>query len=219
MDNISLFDIEDTGISNYEIVPLILERLEKKYNKKFYIKCIGERYGTDKFDEVTAYCSPIEDEKFVFTVRFDMINEQIIEDDYYIRNNCYELEKNIEKILEENEIELINKVEIFGKNQIDEDMTVNEFSEKYTNANYISIIVINNEKFNGDLEKGFEYVRDKYNKIYLKTIIYIVDGKDYEILSQESKIVPYFSTTTIEKYNIKEQHNISIHQGRVIKIK
>ena len=28
MDNISLFDIEDTGISNYEIVPLILERLE-----------------------------------------------------------------------------------------------------------------------------------------------------------------------------------------------
>lgn len=219
MDNISLFDIADTGVSNYEIVPLILEELEKKYIKTFCIKCIGERYGTDKFDEVTAYCSPIEDEKFVFTVRFDMINEQIIEDDYYIRNNCYELEKNIEKILEENEIELINKVEIFGKNQIDEEMTVSEFSEKYQNANYISIIVINNEKFNGNLEKGFEYVRDKYNKIYLKTIIYIVDGKDYEILSQESKIVPYFSTTTIEKYNIKEQHNISIHQGRVIKIK
>lgn len=219
MDNISLFELEDTGVSNQEIVPLIIRELEEKYNNRFLVKCIGERYGTDTFDEATAYCSPIENEKLVFTVKFDMIEEKLIDDDYYTKKNCFELEENIEAGLKQNGIEALNKAEIFGKNKIDENITVDEFSKKYTKANYISTIIIKNSQANKNLEDSFKYIRDKFEAINLKTLIYIIDENDYDIFTEQSKLVPYFSTTFIEKYNVIEKHNISVNKNQIIKIK
>ena len=43
-----------------------------------------------------------------------MIEEKLIDDDYYTKKNCFELEKNIEAGLKQKGIEALNKTEIFG---------------------------------------------------------------------------------------------------------
>ena len=219
MEEISLYDLPDLEINNYEMGVLVKKQLKEKYSQEFLVKCLGERYGTDKFDELTAYCSPEEKNDFVFTVKFDMVNEQIIDDDYFIRKNCFELEESIQNIFKQNNIESLSKVEVFGKNKIDCQMAVEDFIKTYPETNYLAIIIIKDNELNNSVEEIFESIAQIFNGIHLKTIIYSVDKDDFNIFIEKSKILPSISTTFIEKYNIKKQYYITIKENRIIRIK
>ena len=196
VEGVSIFDIEGLIISNTEIVEAIIKNLENKYKEKFKVLRIGNRYGTDKFGETVAYCS-LEEKDIIFEVLYDMSKEEIKYDDYYIKKMCYELEE----ILRENiEVKSIIKTEIIGKSKIDSEYTITEFFEKYKNSNLLTTIVIENKITNKKLMKAYEKIKEKFENIYLKTLVFVLDKEDFQKLEEKAKTLTSLSLTMIEKY-------------------
>lgn len=215
----SLFDIEENGLSNDVVSDLITQKLEEKYNQIFILKRIGNRYGTGKFDEVTAYCCPLNNKKMIFSVTFDMVKEMIIEDDFFLRNTCVELEEGLYNEFKKKNIESINKVEIIGKNRLDEILSVQEFSKKYTRSNFLATIIIRDEIAEKDLNYVFINIKNKFNSIYLKTLIYVMKDDDFDNCLEMSETLPALTTAFVEQYPVKNMHIIKVYKEEVIKIK
>lgn len=216
---ISLFDIAGNVISNSEVSRLIVQKLEEKYNEKFLVKMIGNRYGMGTFNEATAYCCPANCEKMIFTVTFDMVKEVLLSDDFFIKTTCYELEKNILNEFQKKKIDAFSKVEIFGKNTLDKIYSVQEFTDKYYQNNFLAIIVVKDDISEKKLNDIFSNIKNKFNNIYLKTLIYIMENSDFDKCHKLSETVPNLTTSFIEHYSIKYMNVVKVYKDEIIKIK
>ena len=215
LNEVSIFDVEGLVSSNTEIIESITERLDSKYNEKFKVLRIGNRYGTDRFSEATAYCG-LEDKEIVFEVLYDMSKDIIKYDDYYIKKMCYELEEDLRNNIE---TDLVVKTGVFGKSKLDSEYTIADFFDKYKSCNLLTTIVLKNRISNKELMKAYEKIKEKYENIYLKSLLFVIEQEDFQILKEKAKTLTDLSLTMIEKYNIKEKHIITIQNNEIIKIK
>ena len=215
---ISIFDVIGNGISNEELIEIIENKLQEKYKKEFKIKKIGNRYGTYTNDTVTTYCCPKDDENMMFTAKLNK-EKTVLEDDYLLRKVSYELEENIKKEFRQNNIEVIVKNKIIGKNQLQEFLSVQEFIDKHKGTNFLAYIISSQKISNETLKNIYEKLEQKYNGIHLKTLIYVINEEQYKECCETIKQSPTITETTIEKFVILEENIIKIQDGKIYKIK
>ena len=215
---ISIFDVIGNGISNEELIEIIQNKLQEKYKKEFKIKKIGNRYGTYTNDTVTTYCCPRDDENMLFTAKLNK-EKTVLEDDYLLRKVSYELEENIKKEFRQNNIEVIVKNKIIGKNQLEELLSVQEFIDKNRGSNFLAYIISSKKISNETLKNIYEKLEQQYKGIHLKTLIYLINEEQYKECCETIKQSPTITETTIEKFVILEENIIKIQDGKIYKIK
>ncbi len=216
--DISMFDIVENGVSNVEISSTIAEMLKSKYNKEFCIKMIGNRYGTSTDDTVTVFCFPKNNEKLLFTATLNK-EETILEDDYYLKKITFELQENIKDIFKTHGNDTIVKTEIMGLNQLEENLGILEFIDKYADTNFLSYIICSKIISDDILKEIYYEIEKKYKNIHLKTLVYFIDERDFEEFCELSKKIPSVTDAIIKKSNVIEEKIIKIFEGNVIIIK
>ena len=217
MEGISIFNVIGNGISNQEISNKIIEMLNKKYNQKFLVKRIGNRYGANNTDSVTTYCNPENNEELIFTTTLNKEQTEI-EDDYKLRCVEFELEKFMKSIFQKNNIDIIVKVKTIGKNKVENFFKVQEFVDTYNETNFLAHIVGYETITDDTLKKVYELLNAKYRNIYLNNLIYTIDENEFKEFYDITKTLPQINTSLIEQYNIKNEIIIKIKEGRLYKI-
>ena len=214
----SIFDIIGNGISNEEISNVIKLKLYEKYGKEFIVKMIGNRYGMDSNDTVTTFCSPKDNDRLLFTAILNK-EQTILKDDYIFRSMKFELEECIEKLFEEKNFDVIVRIETIGINKFDEKLTVQEFIDKFNNFNFLAYIITKDVVSKEILKEIYESLRNKYNNIYLKSLIYMLEEEDFYECFETIKSSPVISIAFIEQYVIKDEIIMNIVNEKVFIIK
>lgn len=214
----SIFDIIGNGISNEEISNVIKLKLHEKYGEEFVVKMIGNRYGMDSNDTVTTFCSPKDNDRLLFTAILNK-EQTILKDDYIFRSMKFELEECIEKLFEEKNFDVIVRIETIGINKFDEKLTVQEFIDKFNNFNFLAYIITKNIVSKEILKEIYENLRNKYNNIYLKSLIYMLEEEDFYECFETIKSSPVISIAFIEQYVIKDEIIMNIVNDKVFIIK
>lgn len=218
MEGISIFNVIGNGISNQEISNKIIEMLNKKYNQKFLVKRIGNRYGANNTDSVTTYCNPENNEELIFTTTLNKEQTEI-EDDYKLRCVEFELEKYMKSIFQKNNIDIIVKVKTIGKNKLEKFLTVQEFIDIYNETNFLAHIVGYETITEDILKKVYGLLNAKYRNIYLNSLIYTIGENEFKEFYDITKTLPQINTSLIEQYDIKNEIIIKINEGKIYKIK
>lgn len=218
MEGISIFNVIGNGISNQEISNTIIEMLNKKYNQKFLVKRIGNRYGANNTDSVTTYCNPENNEELIFTTTLNKEQTEI-EDDYKLRCVEFELEKYMKSIFQKNNIDIIVKVKTIGKNKLEKFLTVQEFIDIYNETNFLAHIVGYETITEDILKKVYGLLNAKYRNIYLNSLIYTIGENEFKEFYDITKTLPQINTSLIEQYDIKNEIIIKINEGKIYKIK
>lgn len=216
MEGISIFNVIGNGISNQEISNTIIEMLNKKYNQKFLVKRIGNRYGANNTDSVTTYCNPENNEELIFTTTLNKEQTEI-EDDYKLRCVEFELEKYMKSIFQKNNIDIIVKVKTIGKNKLEKFLTAQEFIDIYNETNFLAHVVGYETITEDILKKVYGLLNAKYRNIYLNSLIYTIGENEFREFYDITKTLPKINTSLIEQYDIKNEVIIKIKEGRYIK--
>jgi len=214
---LSVFDIIGNGVSNTEVSEVIINKLKEKYQKEFIVKMIGNRYGTYTDDTVTTYCAPKDNENLIFTVTLNK-EQTKLEDDYQLRAVVFELEEKIKEAFKQMDIEVIVKTEIIGKNEMDETISVQEFIKKFKGTSFLTYIISNNTIAEETLNKIYSYIKEKYQNIYLKTLIYVLNEEGFKECYKIDKNSPVITESIIEKYEVKQEVIMKIFEGKIYRI-
>ena len=210
--------IED-AFSDLEIGKQIIKKLEEIYNEKFTVLKIAKKYAEGDFDHSVAICSPANNKNIMFNVLYDMVEEKIAEDDFFIKCTCFELEEYIVNAFKNNNIEVIVKVEIFGKKGLERKYSVQEFTENYEKNNFLATIIVKDNISQIELEDVFKNINDFYKNIYLKTLIYVIQNDEYEKCYNRAKNLTNLSMSFIRDYNVKNEYIMKIYNNEIIKVK
>jgi len=216
--DLSFFEFVGDGLGNDDIVSSTSSILENKYNRKFIVNRIGNRYGMDEDDTVTLYFSPIENKDFVFTGKYNL-DSKILIDDFYYRRVCYELERNISTLLEKNGIRGIVRATLIKKNSLDEDISLKDFVFKYKNTTVLTYIIVdvnNSDKIINDIALELSNI---YPEIRINSYIFTSTEEEYEKLNKEISDLSYFSKSMIEGYVEKDPSIYKVLDGNIIKVK
>lgn len=216
--DISIFDIIENGVSNSEISNVITEKLKEKYNEEFVVKMIGNRYGTACDNTVTTYCFPKSNENLLFTATMNK-EQTVLEDDYYLRKVTFELEENIKNEFTENNINTVVKSKIIGLNNLEKDLTVQEFIKKYNTTNFIAHIICSDNVSENILKNIYNKLENKYKNIHLKTSVYSIDKNKFKEFLEVAKKMPSVTNSIISEFSIKDEKIIKIFEGKVNIIK
>ena len=211
-NKVSNSSIQDEDLIEKEIVEKVLKLLGEKYLCEFKVLKIGNLSG-DNFNNVTLICALKNNLDVVFEVEFDKRNEIITYDNFYIKSVCFELESNIKKYFN---TDVIIKTDVIGINKIDKNYTINEFIEKHSGCNFLSIIVVNSYNIDKNYYKAYEKIKNKYKNIYLKTIVYNLNKDDFKELKVKSKTIDALSLSMVEKYLVENKYYIQIQDDEVI---
>lgn len=215
---LSIFDVIGNGISNKEISDVIVRKLYERYQVEFVVKMIGNRYGTNSNDTVTAFCYPKDNESLIFTAILNR-EQTILEDDYMLRYVTFELEESIKKEFEKNNVDAFAKVEIIGKNKLDEFLTVQEFIDKFDNFNFLAYIVSKNKVSNEVLNNVYKNLENKYSNIYLKSLIYMLEESGFDKCLEISQVRPTITETIIRNYSVIDEAIMKIVDKQIFRIK
>lgn len=216
---ISNYNNIEKSLAYNEIEQQILKKLKYNFGYDFLVRRIENRYGMGDFENVIAICSLKNDDNMLFTVIYDIINEKIVEDNFFVKCTSYELEKYILSELKDANKEAIVKIEIFGKRELEKIYSVQEFSEIYKNNNFLATIIIKDKISKYELEKVFTNINKKYKNIFLKTLIYTIPNENFDEFSQKVYLLPEISETFIKEYSINNMYIRKIHNNEIIKIK
>ena len=208
----------EEAFSELEIGKQIAKKLEETYNKKFKIIKIGTRYGQGDFDNCIAICSPEENNNMAFNVIYNKNKKKIIDDDFFAKSICFELEKYILNEFKNVNKDAVVKIEIFGKRKLEKKYSVQEFSEKYKNNNFLATIIIKGDISKELLDNVFKNINSSYKNIFLKTLIYIIPEEEFEDCYTRSKDLPELSIAFTKSYNIKNKYLMQINNNKIINI-
>ena len=180
---------------------------------------MATQYGIGDFDNIRVICSPENNNEINFEITYNMVNEKIVDDEYYIKSTSNELENFIIKNLNDSQKEAIVKVEIFGKRSLEKKYSVEEFISEYSSCNFLATIVIKENISEDELNNVFQNLKNRYKNLYLKTLIYTVKQENFDILYKQTKDFPSISQTLIEENKPNNMHIIKIFNNEIIKIK
>ena len=146
----------------------ILKKLKDKFGYDFLVRRIQNRYGMGDFENVLAICSMKDDENMYFSVVYNVINKQIVDDNFFVKCTSHELEKYILEELQNANKQAVVRIDIFGKRHLEKKYSVEELSELYKNNNFLSTIIIKDKISEHEIEKIFKNINKKYKNIFLK---------------------------------------------------
>lgn len=221
MEKIKSNDVKDCfedELDYSKIGKKVVLSLNEKFKEDFFIKKITNKFGMGYFDYITCVCSPMNNEKMCFTVIYDFIKDKIIEEDYYIRYMCFELEEYIVSEFKKEDIESIAKLSIFGKKKLDKKYSVEEFSNEYENNNFLATIIIKEKVAKEKIFHLYETIKDSYSNIFLKSIVYVISKENFYKLLEKTKNIPKLSETVIKEYGVEKTYIIKIQNNEVIEI-
>lgn len=212
---ISIYDIIDNEFGTTEVVNKILKKLKEKYNKDFEILKIGERYGTDISNEVTVMCTIKNFNDFIFKVKYDMVEEIIVEDNFYIRYLCYLIEDKITEILKLNNTKTLVKVELARKNKIEKlYKKVEDFIEENPNDFFIATIVIEKNKFEY-ISECLSLLTSIYINLKLNILLYEMNQNEFKNFYNKSKNLDNIPMSYIETFNFENRKIGKIENGMI----
>ena len=215
--DISMFDIIDDSINNDAIVSTAISLLHEKYNKNFSVQRIGNRYGGETNDFVTLYCSPEDNKNLVFLIKLNK-DKELVEDDYMMKSISYQLEKGILDEFEKHHINIIVKSEIIGINKVNEIIDIQDLINKYKDISFLVYIICKDNIEEQDLKSIYEELNKKYDNLFLKSFIYIIEEDNYKICYENTKTLPTVTNSIIQKYNVKNKRIIRINNGKIEEI-
>ena len=197
----------------------ILKKLKDKFGYDFLVRRIQNRYGMGDFENVLAICSMKDDENMYFSVVYNVINKQIVDDNFFVKCTSHELEKYILEELQNANKQAVVRIDIFGKRHLEKKYSVEELSELYKNNNFLSTIIIKDKISEHEIEKIFKNINKKYKNIFLKSLIYTISKEDFKEFYQKVCTLPEISETIIQEYTVNDMYIRKIYNNEVIKIK
>jgi len=215
MENI-LFKIIGDGMINDELAQTVKDKLFEKYQKSFTITNLGRRLGTPNNDTVTAFCYEDTNENLKFTC---ILNRDRVhfEDDFCLRNICYELKCAFAEKFEKLKIQAFQKINIIGKNKYDEIVPLQEFINKEKNVNFLVEIFTDNDISDTDFRNISNIIKDKYKNIKLRLIIYVFNKNEYyKELIDEIKEFPDTEDLEIDEENLNNKLELKIIENNLI---
>lgn len=217
MEN-SYMNYIEKNFSYLKIEEQIKEKLTEKYNEKFCIKKIGDRYGIGDFDNVNAACCPENNKNVIFELTYNMIKEEILEDNFYAKTICYELSSYITNELNKIKKDSFIKSYIFGKFSLDKIYSIQEFTEKYGDYNFFTNIIIKDKISEEELNNVFKNIKNSFQNIYLKTLIYTIPENEFNNCIKMAENLPEINETFINDFSVKNRYIIKIENNEIIKI-
>ena len=212
------FDTNKIGksLEDIEIGKQIKAKLEEKYNNKFIVKKIANRYGIGDYESEVAICRSEDENNVLFTVNYNMVKEEIVNDDFYLKKLCNELERYIAANISNDAIVRIN---IFGKNKLEKECSISEFSNEFPENNFLATIIIKDEISLDEIKKAFININSNYNNLFLKTLIYTISEDEFSKCTKKLEDIPEISQTFIKELSINNNYIIKIHENKIVDIK
>ena len=211
--NFSIYDIIDNEFGTENTINKILKKLKEKYNKNFEILKIGERYGTNLTNEVTVMCTICNHIDFIFKIKYDMVEEKIVENNFNIRYLSYLIENKITKLLNLNNIKTLVRVELARKNQIEKlYKRVEDFIEDYPNDFFIATIVTEKNK-KQDISEILAILTSIYKRLKLNILFYEMNQIEFNNFYQSTKYFDNISMSYIENFNFLDRRIGKIENG------
>lgn len=198
------------------IVKEIENILQSKYNENFKVLRVGNRYGQDKLDIVEAICCPENNESVVFKIKADINGKmEFEEDDYYIKSITNKIDFQITEYFKRLGIESFSRSETIKKNRIDRKMKLIDFIHKYSNVNFLSIVVIDGKVEKDRILKVFKSINNYNMDIKLNAIIYQISNEKYSEFKKEHITIPSISRTMIENDGFLNRCSICIENNNI----
>ena len=206
---------EDTIKSlNEKIGNEIKNKLKEKYQQEFEIKALGRRLGTAENNSVTTYCYPKENEELLFTIIMD-IKGKIRQDTYNIRKVCYFLEKQIENLFKEKNINSYCSSHIYGRIQEIEGKTEEEILQKEEITFFTNVIIKENIQ-DEDIIEVYNTILERYGNIKIHSNIYIIKNDEiYSKCKEQMYSVPYVLEYMFNKYPTDRKIQLEIKEGKI----
>ena len=135
-------EYEKNDLTIQEISNGIITKLNQKYNKDFLIRSINNRYGMGDFENVIAICSPKDNENILFNVIYNMLDEKIVDENFWIKDTSNELDEYVLKQFRNIGKNAIVKTEVFGIKMLEHKYSVQEFSNSFNNSNFLTTIIV-----------------------------------------------------------------------------
>jgi len=211
MGNI-IYDLADGVFNTKYVAESIAKILKNRYERDFEVVKIGERYGKDFNNEVTALCTVSGHYECIFKVVYNMVDEKIVYDNFLIRCTCYYVEKEINRLLRS--VNSIVRVEILKKNSVDRVYKTLEFLETYSDECFVATLIVE-KKDNNDIVKLLEELNEIYSGIKLKVITYEMSTMEYDRFYNDSKNIDYFPLNYVENYNIESKKIYALEDGKI----
>lgn len=215
----SLFQLTENELDDDIIAQKISVELEKKYNRQFIVKNIGNRYGTEEFNKATAFCTPVGVNDFVFKATINTETNELVVDDYNIKSLCYEIEEILNNEFRNLNIQLTNKVEIVGKNELSKNYSVNEFSNEFKNSSFLATIIVKNQLDKNKIYNVLEIIKNKYANIKLKCLFFIISGEDFGKCEEMAKVLPEITKAFVEQFSIIDEKIMKIANNEILELK
>lgn len=217
--DISLYDFVGNGIGNLDIADKVKKYLSEKYDNKFKVWKIGERYGTGEFTKAKIYCSLAENDLNIFTVIYDMIESKVIKDDFRLKSVCFELENDIYNLFEKLDIKSIIKIDVFTNNDIKDNCSLQDFLKINKNTRFLGSIILNKCISENKIIEILDIIKNKFNNLVFISDIYSINNENFYNLYDRIKNFPNISETILEEYEINKHNKITINNNQIIKIK
>ncbi len=205
--------VKDYNFNTENIANAIANRLAQKYRRDFEVIKIGERFGTELTNTITAFCRVKDFEDFVFRVKFDMVAGRIIEDNFYIRCTCFFVEKEINQDLID--INSLARVEIFTKNQLDTVYREQELLNKFGDEFFVATIILEKGKDVNYLS-FLSKLENAYKGIKIKIMAYEMTPETFSKFFEKSQTIDYFSMSYIETFPIESKRVFKIDNGKIV---
>jgi len=203
MDNY-FFDLIGGTLGNDYISQKVQEKLEEKYKEQFESLMIGGREFNS--ESIKLFVRPKNNKSLIFNVSID--SDENIEDDYYYRKTCNELEMFTENNLKQNGITAISRVTMIKLNTLLEDKSLNDLIKENGEVSFLSYIVLRGteEMLKNSFDNFFVSIKNNYKKIKLNTYVVYLSNEDYDKFYEENCFQVKFTADTFSTYksaNIK----------------
>ena len=212
-------EYEKNDLTIQEISNGIITKLNQKYNKDFLIRSINNRYGMGDFENVIAICSPKDNENILFNVIYNMLDEKIVDENFWIKDTSNELDEYVLKQFRNIGKNAIVKTEVFGIKMLEHKYSVQEFSNSFNNSNFLSTIIVDGAISNNELDEIFNNVKNEFKNIFLKTLIYTIPKEKFDDFYKKTCLLTEISETIIKEYSTNDLYIRKIYNNEIIKIK
>lgn len=206
---ISIFSLLGCSEVDQKQADQAVSLLEEKYNQKFVVTHIGERYGTVTNDTITTIVHPEGKENLTFKT-ITSKDGKLVADGYtsaLISDQFNEIMKQeLEPLGIESETHTVS-VKANSSTDTDTSITIGEYVDKYQPAYFSAHMIVKDtgdikgEQFEQALLKAYEAGKENMYQIWIG----IISEDEYEEAAKEYRKLTEVSSSVYEDYNYVDE--------------
>lgn len=216
--DLSFFEFVGDGIGNDDIVNEVKAQLENKYKIKVIPDRIGNRYGQDENSIVTVYYHLEGEENLIFSAKYNLETKEL-NDDFFYRKVCYELEKCITTLLLNRNVLGLIRVEMVNKNSLEENISLKDFLLKYPNVTFLAYIVLKGKYEDVFILNLYKDILSQYNISEMSAFVFYSEQDEFEKAKEKIGDLENYSKSMLSKYFKNPPSIYKTQERMMIKVK